>query len=135
MAQFGNWLVTIDGIEWTGPGSNPESDSARIIPTNMLLAKQSGNLYDWPLHIVKATLTREDVYAFNTAFVFALQFHNLTTQNPFQVWLAVDRNAAVPRIRSIQNRILRMSGEMFTATQINRVSNVISPYIYMMLSD
>lgn len=77
MAQFGNWLVTIDGIEWTGPGSNPESDSARIIPTNMLLAKQSGNLYDWPLHIVKATLTREDVYAFNTAFVFALQFHNL----------------------------------------------------------
>ncbi len=122
----------------------------------------------------------------------ALQFHNLTTQNPFQVWLAVDRNAAVPRIRSIQNRIFRMSGEMFTAgiedhqveggiirvyspaktvadcfkyrnkfgldvamealrdawlkrlikmdelwrfTQINRVSNVISPYIHMMLSD
>lgn len=45
----------------------------------------------------------------------ALQFHNLTTQNPFQVWLAVDRNAAVPRIRSIQNRIFRMSGEMFSA--------------------
>lgn len=44
----------------------------------------------------------------------ALQFHNLTTQNPFQVWLAVDRNAAVPRIRSIQNRIFRMSGEMFS---------------------
>lgn len=45
----------------------------------------------------------------------ALQFHDLTTQNPFQVWLAVDRNAAVPRIRSIQNRIFRMSGEMFSA--------------------
>jgi predicted transcriptional regulator of viral defense system len=45
----------------------------------------------------------------------ALQFHNLTTQNPFQVWLAVDRKAAVPRIRSIQNRIFRMSGEMFSA--------------------
>ncbi|MDQ6786664.1 MAG: type IV toxin-antitoxin system AbiEi family antitoxin domain-containing protein [Acidobacteriota bacterium] len=45
----------------------------------------------------------------------ALQFHNLTTQNPFQVWLAVDRNAAVPRIRSIQNRIFRVSGEMFSA--------------------
>ena len=44
----------------------------------------------------------------------ALQFHNFTTQNPFQVWLAVDRNAAVPRIRSIQNRIFRMSGEMFS---------------------
>jgi predicted transcriptional regulator of viral defense system len=45
----------------------------------------------------------------------ALQFHNLTTQNPFQVWLAVDRKVAVPRIRSIQNRIFRMSGEMFSA--------------------
>jgi predicted transcriptional regulator of viral defense system len=45
----------------------------------------------------------------------ALQFHNLTTQNPFQVWLAVERNAAVPRIRSVQNRIFRMSGEMFSA--------------------
>lgn len=45
----------------------------------------------------------------------ALQFHNLTTQNPFQVWLAVDRSRAVPRIRSIQNRIFRMSGEMFSA--------------------
>ena len=44
----------------------------------------------------------------------ALQFHNLTTQNPFQVWFAVDRSAAVPRIRSIQNRIFRMSGEMFS---------------------
>ena len=122
----------------------------------------------------------------------ALQFHDLTTQNPFQVWLAVDRNAAVPRIRSVQNRIFRMSGEMFSAgieehkveggtirvyspaktvadcfkyrnkvgldvamealndawrkrkikmdelwhfTQINKVSNVISPYAHMMLSD
>ncbi len=45
----------------------------------------------------------------------ALQFHNLTTQNPFQVWLAVERKAAIPRIRSVQNRIFRMSGEMFSA--------------------
>lgn len=122
----------------------------------------------------------------------ALQFHDLTTQNPCQVWLAVDRKAAIPRIRSVQNRIFRMSGEMFSAgieehkveggtirvyspaktvadcfkyrnkvgrdvamealndawrkrkikmdelwefTQINKVSNVISPYAQMMLSD
>ena len=122
----------------------------------------------------------------------ALQFHHLTTQNPFQVWLAVDRNAAVPRIRSVQNRIFRMSGEMFDAgieehqvesgairvyspaktvadcfkyrnkvgldvamealkdawrkrlitmdelwhfAQINRVSNVMMPYLHMLVSD
>jgi predicted transcriptional regulator of viral defense system len=45
----------------------------------------------------------------------ALRFHDLTTQNPFEVWLAVDRNAAIPRIHSIQNRIFRMSDEMFSA--------------------
>ena len=45
----------------------------------------------------------------------ALRFHDLTTQNPFEVWLAIDRQSAVPRIRSIQNRIFRMSGEMFSA--------------------
>jgi predicted transcriptional regulator of viral defense system len=122
----------------------------------------------------------------------ALQFHNLTTQNPFQVWLAVDRNAAVPRIRSIQNRVFRMSSEMFASgieeyqvesgtirvyspaktvadcfkyrnkvgldvamealkeawrkrlitmdelwhfAQINRVSNVMMPYLHMLVSD
>ncbi len=122
----------------------------------------------------------------------ALQLHNLTTQNPFQVWFAVDRNAAVPRIRSIQNRIFRMSGEMFSAgigehqvesgtirvyspaktvadcfkyrnkvgldvamealkdawrkrliamdelwhfAKINRVSNVMTPYLHMLVSD
>lgn len=122
----------------------------------------------------------------------ALQFHNLTTQNPFQVWIAVDRNAAVPRIRSVQSRIFRMSGEMFSAgieehqveggairvysaaktvadcfkyrnkvglgvamealkdawrkrliamdelwhfAQINRVSNVMIPYLHMLVSD
>ncbi len=122
----------------------------------------------------------------------ALQFHNLTTQNPFQVWLAVDRNAAVPRIRSVQNRVFRMSSEMFSAgieerqveggtirvyssaktvadcfkyrnkigldvamealkdawrkrlitmdelwrfAQINRVSNVLMPYLHMLVSD
>lgn len=45
----------------------------------------------------------------------ALQFHNLTTQNPFEVWLAVERNAAIPRIRSVQNRIFRINSEMFNA--------------------
>ena len=44
----------------------------------------------------------------------ALRFHELTTQNPFEVWLAVDRNAAVPNISSVQTRIFRMSGNSFS---------------------
>ena len=44
----------------------------------------------------------------------ALRFHNLTTQNPFEVWLSVDRNAAIPKISSIQTRIFRMTGKSFS---------------------
>lgn len=44
----------------------------------------------------------------------ALRFHELTTQNPFEVWLAIDRNAAVPKIGSVQTRIFRMTGNSFS---------------------
>ncbi len=44
----------------------------------------------------------------------ALRFHNLTTQNPFEIWLAVERNAAIPKISSVQTRIFRMTGKSFS---------------------
>lgn len=44
----------------------------------------------------------------------ALRFHELTTQSPFEVWLAIDRNAAVPKINSVQTRIFRMTGKSFS---------------------
>lgn len=117
---------------------NPTVYLSRLVKQGKLLQVGKG-FYSLPETLLDENQSLLEVQHLVPKGVFclltALQFHNLTTQNPFQVWLAVDRNAAVPRIRSIQNRILRMSGEMFTATQINRVSNVISPYIYMMFSD
>ena len=44
----------------------------------------------------------------------ALRFHQLTTQSPFEVWLAIDRNAAIPKISSVQIRIFRMTGKSFS---------------------
>ncbi len=44
----------------------------------------------------------------------ALSFHELTTQNPFEVWLAIERNAPIPKIDSLQLRIFRVSGEAFS---------------------
>lgn len=41
----------------------------------------------------------------------ALRFHNLTTQSPFEVWMAVDRKARRPRSDSPPLRIVRFSGE------------------------
>ena len=44
----------------------------------------------------------------------ALRFHALGTQHPREVWLAVDRRAAVPRLDVAPVRIVRMSGAALT---------------------
>ncbi len=40
----------------------------------------------------------------------ALSFHKLTTQAPFEVWLAIDRAARKPRVEYPPLRIVRMTG-------------------------
>ena len=45
----------------------------------------------------------------------ALRFHALGTQHPREVWLAVDRHAAIPKLDVAPVRIVRMSGAALTA--------------------
>jgi predicted transcriptional regulator of viral defense system len=45
----------------------------------------------------------------------ALRFHGLGTQHPREVWLAVDRRAAIPKLDIAPVRIVRMSGAALTA--------------------
>lgn len=40
----------------------------------------------------------------------ALQLHDLTTQMPFEVWLAIDRKARLPKEPQLPMRIVRFSG-------------------------
>lgn len=44
----------------------------------------------------------------------ALRFHGLTTQNPFEVWLAIDRKAWRPRVKHPPLRLVYLSGPAFT---------------------
>ena len=44
----------------------------------------------------------------------ALRFHDLTTQNPFEVWLAVNPHAHRPKAESISLRLLHFSGKSLT---------------------
>ena len=44
----------------------------------------------------------------------ALQFHNIGTQSPFEVWLALGRNVRRPRIDYPPLRIMRFSGRALT---------------------
>lgn len=45
--------------------------------------------------------------------VSALSFHGLTTQNPQQVWLAVERKARAPKMDYPPLRVFHFSGPMF----------------------
>jgi predicted transcriptional regulator of viral defense system len=41
----------------------------------------------------------------------ALRFHDLTTQNPSKIWLAIDRKARTPKEPELPLQIVRFSGE------------------------
>ena len=45
----------------------------------------------------------------------ALQFHELTTQLPRQVWIAMPRGSHVPRIKYPPIKMVQMAGEVYTA--------------------
>jgi predicted transcriptional regulator of viral defense system len=45
----------------------------------------------------------------------ALQFHELTTQWPPEVWIAVDRKGAKPTINALPVRVVRFSGAALRA--------------------
>src|SRR6185369_91646 len=44
----------------------------------------------------------------------ALRFHQLTTQAPFEVWLAIDRKAHKPESDAVPLHIVRFSGQALT---------------------
>ena len=44
----------------------------------------------------------------------ALQYHGLTTQTPFQVWLAIGHKARKPNIDTVQIRVVRYSAPSLT---------------------
>ncbi len=45
----------------------------------------------------------------------ALRFHDLTTQNPHQVWMAIDVDARAPKPDGIPLRVVRFSGPALTS--------------------
>jgi predicted transcriptional regulator of viral defense system len=45
----------------------------------------------------------------------ALRFHGMGTQNPREVWLAVDRRAGIPRVDFARVRLVRISGAALTS--------------------
>ena len=58
----------------------------------------------------------------------ALRFHNITTQAPFEVWLAIDRKAWTPQGTMLPLRIVYMSGAAFhSGVDIHNIAGVPVP--------
>jgi len=69
--QIGKWLITNDGIEWTGVPF-----TGYYINKELLLKKSHDHkdASDWLLHLAyKNWLTEQDIYALNTAFMAAIE--------------------------------------------------------------
>lgn len=71
-----NWLITEEGISWNG-----EPDVSYNISRDRLLELGPGDrnrMYDWLVHMPEKTwLTETDVYAPNTAFMYAAEYYGL----------------------------------------------------------
>jgi predicted transcriptional regulator of viral defense system len=44
----------------------------------------------------------------------ALRFHGFTTQAPFEIWVAIDRKARLPKVEGVPLHLVRFSGESLT---------------------
>lgn len=87
-----------------------------------LLERRGRGLYTLPGAAVNAFDERETLSAVAKrlphsviCLLSALRFHDLTTQAPFEVWVAVEHNAYATRDPSLPLRIVYFSGDAFTA--------------------
>lgn len=70
--KIGNWLIDKDGIKWDGtPKVDYRISKERITEAG---PPNRDKMYDWLVHMPQKTwLTREDIYALNTALIYAME--------------------------------------------------------------
>ena len=70
--KIGNWLINEEGITWDGEQQiKYEIEKDRLTESG---PQDRINVYDWLVHMpTKAWLSREDIYALNTALIYAME--------------------------------------------------------------
>jgi len=90
-------------------------DYLYVLASRGIIEKISRGLYQWP----EAELSQHQAFAeacklaprATVTLLSALTFHGVTTQNPFEVWLAIDHKGWRPRINYPPVRYVMMSGQ------------------------
>lgn len=89
-----------------------------------LLAKLGRGLYALPDYVPSelATIAEATKKVPNgiICLLSALRVHGLTTQNPFEVWIMIDREAWRPKLDYPALRVVRASGEALTAGVVEK---------------
>lgn len=60
----------------------------------------------------------------------ALQFHELTTQNPFEVWVAVPRETRIPKVENVMTRVFRFAPKIYESGIENHLIDGIELKVY-----
>lgn len=78
--KIGNWLIEEGWIKWDG---SPKLDY--FIEKKRITEPGPGDrneMYDWLVHLVEKTwITREDIYALNTAIIYAMEAYGISFSN------------------------------------------------------
>ena len=99
--------------------NNLPKDYLYILAKEGIIERVGRGLYQWPnrdmgRHQSLAEVSKLVPKAV-VALLSALNFHNMTTQNPHQIWLAIDGKAWRPEISYPPARFVTMSGESLLA--------------------
>jgi len=94
-------------------------DYLYILAREGVIERIGRGLYQWPDKDIGRHQSLAEVGKLApksvVALLSALNFHNFTTQNPHQIWLAIDRKGWRPEISYPPVRFVTMSGEAFHA--------------------
>lgn len=60
----------------------------------------------------------------------ALRFHDLTTQNPFEVWIAIPRDTWIPKIDAVRLRVFSFSPKVYEAGIETQTTDAVEVKVY-----
>lgn len=91
----------------------PRTVLKRLVDSGLLVRRSRGVYtvpeYEPTEHTDLAAVAKRSPQAI-ICLLSALRFHELTTQNPFEIWIMIDRTAWRPRIKHPPVRVIRASG-------------------------
>ena len=111
----------------------PRTVLSRLLESGRLVHISRG-LYALPNHSRSEHHQLADVAVRSTQGVFclltALRFHNLTTQQPYEIWLAIPNKARPPKLDYPRLRVVRFSGAAMTQGVETRLVDGVTVQVY-----